>query len=111
MTRAEIYRSKDGYRTGFSIRGHAGGKIKKGEYDLICAAISAVGYTITGALQELCGAEEYSESDGNLEMKLPENMSGEQWAKAQTILNTLEIGLKQIETQYPRHIQVELKEV
>ena len=110
MTRAVINRLKNGDIIGFSIRGHAGAS-KNGEFDMVCAAISAVGYTALGGLQELCGVENYKESDGCLEMRLPEDMTAEDWAKAQIILKTLEIGLKQIENQYSEYIQVSFREV
>jgi Protein of unknown function (DUF464). len=110
MTKATIYRSKDGFIRGFKIRGHAGAA-RQGEYDLVCAAISAIGYTAVGALNELCGVKDYTESDGNLEMMLPENLSPENAAKAEIILETLEIGLKQVEMQYARYLRVVSEEV
>lgn len=110
MTKATIYRSKDGLIKGFKIRGHAGAS-RRGDYDLVCAAISAIGYTALGALDELCGINNYVESDGRLEMMLPENLSPNVLAKAEIILETLEIGLKQIEMQYARHLRVMNREV
>ena len=110
MTRAVINRLISGEIKGFSIKGHAGAK-KTGEYDLVCAAISAVCYTALGALDELCRINTYEESDGRLEMILPNNIPPEIWTKAQIILETMEIGLKQIEIKYTRHIQVRYKEV
>jgi len=110
MTKAVINRLKNGNIQGFGIRGHAGAA-KNGEYDMVCAAISAVCYTALGGLEELCGVNTYQESDGNLTMALPDNMADEAWARAQIILETMEIGLRQIENQYPRHIQVSFKEV
>ena len=44
-------------------------------------------------------------------MKLPKDMTAEAWTKAQIILKTMVIGLKQIENQYSKHIQVSFKEV
>lgn len=110
MTKAIIYRLKNGLIKGFSISGHAGAK-KSGEYDLVCAAISAVGYTALGALDELCGVGGYQESDGNLEIFLPDELAKDLSEKAEIILETLEIGLKQIEAQYAKHICVMNKEV
>jgi uncharacterized protein YsxB (DUF464 family) len=110
MTKAVISRLKDGSINGFSIKGHAGAA-KSGEYDMVCAAISAVCYTALGGLEELCGVNTYKELDGDLSMALPESLTGENYAKAQVILKTMEIGLKQIENQYHRYIQVSFKEV
>lgn len=100
----------NGELKGFSIKGHAGAA-KMGEYDMVCAAISAVCYTALGGLEELCGINTYKEFDGDLTMTLPDDMTTEAWAKAQIILETMEIGLKQIENQYSHHIQVRYKEV
>ena len=110
MTRAVISCFKNGSIKGFDIKGHAGAA-KDGEYDMICAAISAIGYTALGGLDELCGLNTYKESSGNLSMTLPDRMTDENRAKAQIILKTMVIGLRQIENQYSRHIQVSFKEV
>jgi len=110
MTKATIFRSSDGEIRGFSIKGHAG-SAPAGEYDMVCAAISAVGYTALGGLQELCGIDNYEESDGSLIITLPDNMTDDMRAKAQIILETMEIGLRQIENQYPKYIHVRCKEV
>lgn len=95
---------------GFDIKGHAGARTG-GEYDMVCAAISAIGYTALGGLDELCEVNTHIESEGNLSMKLPKGMTIEARAKAQIILKTMVIGLKQIENQYSKHIQVSFKEV
>ena len=42
---------------------------------------------------------------------LPENLSPENAAKAEIILETLEIGLKQVEMQYARYLRVVSEEV
>ncbi len=110
MTKAIFYRLKNGEIIGFNIRGHAG-SANNGEFDMVCAAISAIAYTALGGLDELCGVNTYKESDGNLQMLLPDNMASDLWTRAQIILETMEIGLKQIENQYSRYIQVRFKEV
>lgn len=113
MTEAIIYVSGNGSAKGFKISGHATPRkrLKKGEYDLVCAAISAIGFTAVGALGEICGAHDYREQDGNLEMMIPADLSPELAEKAGIITRTMEIGLKQIEEQYPEHLHVLNKEV
>jgi uncharacterized protein YsxB (DUF464 family) len=110
MIKAVFYRLKNGDIKGFDINGHAGAA-KKGEYDMICAAVSAVGYTTLGGLDELCGINTYKESNGSLVMELPADADPAVWTQAQTILKTMVIGLKQIENQYHQHIKVSFKEV
>lgn len=110
MIKAVFYRLKNGDIKGFDINGHAGAA-KKGEFDMICAAVSAVCYTALGGLDELCRINTYRESDGNIAMELPEDTEPKVWADAQTILKTMAIGLMQIENQYRRHIKVVFEEV
>ena len=110
MTKAVIYRLKNGLIKGFKINGHAGAG-KPGDYDLVCAAISAIGFTAVGALDELCGVNGYKELDGSLEMMLPEDLAGDVAEKAGIILESMEIGLIQVEKQYPKHLRVLNKEV
>lgn len=110
MIKAVFYCLTDGDIKAFNINGHAGAA-KKGEYDMICAAVSAVAYTTLGGLEEFCGIKTYNESNGNLIMELPEDVNAKAWAEAQTILKTMIIGLRQIENQYQKHIKVSIKEV
>lgn len=110
MTKAVFKCLSEGDIIGFDIKGHAGSN-KGGEYDMVCAAISAIAFTALGGLEELCNVNTYIESEGSLSMKLPEGMTVEAMYKAQIILKTMIIGLKQIENQYLKHIQVSIKEV
>jgi uncharacterized protein YsxB (DUF464 family) len=110
MTRAVIYRKKNGEIKGFDIKGHAG-SAGCSQYDMVCAAISAVCFTALGGLDELCGINNFKESDGHLTMTLPDNLAIETQHIAQIILKTMEIGLMQIQNQYSRHIKVIFKEV
>lgn len=110
MTKVIFKCLSNGDIIGFDIKGHAGAKTG-GEYDMICAAISAIGYTALGGLDELCKLNTYIESDGRLSMDLPMDMTIKAMKTAQIILKTMAIGLKQIENQYSKHIQVSFKEV
>ena len=95
---------------GFEMKGHAGAG-DRGEYDMVCAAISGIAYTALGALDEMCGINTYHEKDGHLDMMLPANLEQSVQEKASIILEVMEIGLKQIATQYPRYIRTLCKEV
>lgn len=73
--------------------------------DIICSGVSTLIYTAIGAIQELCGAEDFyriiedrdSESIPFAEINLPDLDSEDRNRTAQTILRTVEIGLIQIE--------------
>lgn len=109
MTKVSFF-TRDSSIYGFSIKGHAGARTL-GEYDMVCAAISGIVYTALGALDELCGINTYREADGHIEMMLPVIFEQNVKEKASVILKTMEIGLKQIEKQYPRFIRTACREV
>lgn len=78
---------------------------------MVCSAISAISFTALGALDEICGIRSYREEDGRLEMMLPEDITGHVAERAGTILKSMEIGLRQVENEYPQHLRVLYKEV
>ena len=109
MTNVRVFRRGNEIR-GFAIKGHAGSG-SQGEYDMVCAAVSGIVYTALGALDEMCGIHTYLEAEGNIDMMLPESLEEAFRAKAAIILEAMEIGLRQIERQYPRFIRTVCKEV
>lgn len=109
MTNVKVFRRKQEIR-GFAVKGHAGSGLQ-GEYDMVCAAVSGIVYTALGALDEMCGIHTYREAEGNIDMMLPESLEETPRRKAAIILEAMEIGLRQIERQYPRFIRTVCKEV
>lgn len=109
MTNVRVDR-RNGKIIGFRIKGHAGAH-GGGEYDMVCAAISGITYTALGALEEMCGIQTFSEKGDCIEMRLPAKLEEAVRYKAEIILEAMEIGLKQIEAQYPRHVRTVCKEV
>lgn len=100
MIKADIY-YKEADIWGIVIQGHAGMN-KKGEYDLVCASVSAISQT---ALLGLDANLEIKpkwriEDDGYLECWLPENLCNNEFIKSQAILSTCVIGLLSIEESY-----------
>lgn len=108
MIRADIY-TKDNKVTGFEINGHAcfGGY---GE-DIVCAAASAVVYTAIGTLDEMGIKPGYIEKNGSMSFYLNGEMDKEQKEKAYIVLETVKIGLLQIQNGYGQNITVKIKEV
>ena len=102
MILARFYKSESGEILSVSVSGHAG-MAEEGS-DIVCAAASALVYTAIGALEELCGFQDYyriaEDSDGDsvpfTEIRLPES-EGKIRETAGIILRTLEIGFKQLE--------------
>jgi len=109
MIKANIIRDRNGLIWGFTIKGHSG-FAEKGK-DIVCAAVSALAYTAAGALDELAGVRDYTERDGFMKCSVPSDISAENRAKADIILETLAIGLKQIEEAYKEFIVVVEEEV
>lgn len=71
MITVDMHHDKEGRYTGFSIHGHADGYEKDGEYDLICAAVSAITLTIAGGLQDVLHKEGTYDSDfGFMEVEI-----------------------------------------
>lgn len=105
MTAVSIEEYYDSYI--ISVTGHAGfGESGK---DIVCAAISALAYTLLNALK--CAEDESylyirteSVSDGNMYLEvLPYDFSRE---KIDTIIETCIIGFSLIEEEYPDYITV-----
>jgi uncharacterized protein YsxB (DUF464 family) len=108
MIRATIY-TKDKKVTGFEINGHA----CFGEYgkDIVCAAASAVVYTAMGTLDEMGIKPVYTEKEGRMSFDLSNDLEDGQLEKAHIVLETVKIGLLQIQNGYKQHIKVKIREV
>lgn len=103
-------RDGSGYIRGFDIKGHAG--YAEHGSDIVCAAASVTAYTAAGALDGLAGIKDcYSEESGHFVLILPEEMTKEQSQTARIILETAEIGFRQIENSYKKFLSVAEKEV
>lgn len=93
----------EGLYRGFSIHGHADGYEKDGEYDLICAAVSAITLTTAGGLEDVLHREGTYDSDFgfmHVEISTPED------EKSQVLFQTMVHGLRAVETRYPRHLKI-----
>lgn len=104
MINVKVKREQDCSIKGFVIDGHAG-YANEGE-DIVCAAVSAISYTAVGSLVNLVGDCEYKEEDGYMCIYRPDNMEQSKQETAQTILESMYIGYKQIEKSYGRFVNV-----
>ena len=84
--------------------------------DIICSSASTLFYTAANALEELCSLEGHitvneDKGDGNVNavIKIPE-LTGDAKVKAQTIMETIEVGFKCLEmsvnTDEDRYIEL-----
>lgn len=102
MITVKMLHDGKGLYRGFSIHGHADGYEKDGEYDLICAAVSAITLTIAGGLQDVLHKEGTYDSDfGFMEVEI--SSSDE---KSQILFRTMVHGLRAVETRYPSHLKI-----
>lgn len=109
MIKTVIYHDTLGKIKGFKLKGHA--KFDTAGNDIVCSAVSAIVYTALGGLDELAGFRAYEEHDGYMECHVPENLGESESFITDIILKTMVIGLKQIEIDYRKYIQVRFEEV
>jgi uncharacterized protein YsxB (DUF464 family) len=110
MINVNICRDKAGNIKKFVVKGHAG-YAREGE-DIVCAAVSAVAYTAAGALGDLIGIKDFfEERHGFMTCSIDVDILPELKHDAGIILAAAEIGFRQIELAYPKHVKVMDEEV
>ncbi len=107
MIRAEVFRKK-GRITGFSLRDHADSTDDR--YDLICASVSTMFITTVNGIEEIVKAEaEVKANPGDSSLYILEN-DAEKLEKADVLLNTFELGLKNLSEEYPTYVKLIISE-
>ena len=86
---------------GFDITGHA--DYDDNGYDVVCAGISALSQSIALALNKHCKVNAKA-TNGWLTVELKEPSPD-----SLLLLDTLRLGLLEIEKEYPNHIQVRVQ--
>ncbi|MGE5544797.1 MAG: ribosomal-processing cysteine protease Prp [Bacillota bacterium] len=108
MVRVELYKDDRNMVKSFRVEGHTG-YADKGQ-DIICAGISAITQTaLMGLLHYLEKKPVYKKEGGLLTCKLEQDLGDDDRLKAQSILGTMEIGLREIESQYKDFIQIRIR--
>lgn len=106
MIKIEINRNKAKYITGYKLTGHAGYS-KQGEFDIVCSAVSVLAQTAVQGLKMVADIDiEYEIKDGYLSCQLPKELNDKQQLMSTAILETMFVGLKNIEENYKKHIYV-----
>lgn len=110
MVKVQVYRDRNGQVLTFQLSGHARGR-RSGEYDLVCAAISAVTQTALLGLGEYVGLydrlEYQIDEDGWLYCRLPESLTPDERLRTDAIIETMLIGLRSIEKEFSNNLKVE----
>ena len=107
MIQAVFYRDSDGDCQSFQIKGHAG--FEEAGRDIICAAVSALAVNTVNSIETLTGTKtEASEKSGCLTCRLKDGKHPE----PQLLVNSLILGLKNIEEEYgTKYIRILIEEV
>ena len=92
---------EEGQITGFDCQGHAG--FASAGKDIVCAAVSVLTVTCVNALESVAGVKPQVEAaEGSMTVHLPRDAGRD----AQVILLSMAQGLRDIEAEYPRHLQL-----
>lgn len=86
------------------IDGHAG--YNPGN-DIVCAAVSALGFALVGALRNITGISfrEFQTENG-IDLAINPFVDEDNQKISDTVFMTVYVGLKQIEKSYPGHVRV-----
>mgnify|MGYP000884862524 FL=1 len=108
MVRVELCKDVQDRVNSFRVEGHSG-YADHGQ-DIICAGISAITQTaLMGLLHYLEKKPVYEKEGGLLICRLEQDLSDDDRLKAQAILGTMEMGLREIEFQYQDFIQISIR--
>ena len=92
---------KNGHIVGYTVTGHA--EYDEHGRDIICAAVSAITLTAAVGLQAYANAEGVYETEaGRLKVQLSEDGT----EQTDSILETMVLGLREVERQAPEYVKL-----
>lgn len=104
-----IFQRKDKKIVSFNISGHAE-SVDEG-YDLVCCAVSAISITIANGITEILNIDAPTKvEDGFLSLCL-EDVPKAKVEECQVLLETMLLGLKNVEYSYGDYINIIVEEV
>ncbi len=103
MITADMHRDAEGLYKGFTLSGHAEGYEGDAEYDLVCAAVSAVTLTTAMGLQNVLHLEGTFDSHSGF---LDVDIASPRNEKSQVLIETMLCGLKSIRAMYPDKLKI-----
>jgi len=105
MLHVKIYRDKNKQIRSYEASGHC--EFEEKGKDIVCSGASTLLQVSILGMNKYCNIEpEVSISEGNLICVIPEAEDTLIERDLQTILETMVIGLTEIERQYPEYIKV-----
>ena len=105
MVKAVIYK-KNGEYSGFLCKGHAG--FAKIGSDIVCSAVSTLTINTVNSIEEFTDSHIIGEvSEGMLKCDFPEGLDD----KGKLLMDSLMLGLNQIQKDYNKYFRLDVKEV
>ena len=105
-----IYRDFNKVIKRFVIKGHA--HAAEPGKDIVCAAVSALGQTTVLSLYQIADINiEYEIKKGYLRCELPKKMTEKELYESKLLIDTMLLGLKNIQENYLQHIEIYNEEV
>lgn len=106
MIKVSILKKTGNFRR-ITIKDHAE---SRGEYDLVCAAVSTMFITLANGLDEVVGAEiETRVEPGDSKIEILEK-DALKTQKMDVLLDTFELGIKNLSMEYPKFVKLEIVE-
>ena len=107
MIKATFIRSKNGAPLGFEFKGHSG--YAESGSDIICATVSSAAYLVANTIAEIMQIEVQAvvDDDGYMKFTIQEKDA----EKTKDILLGLELHIKELSQQYPKHVTITTTEV
>ncbi len=110
MISISIYRNAKKNIEQFIVKGHA--YAADPGQDIVCAAVSVLSQTTVLALHEIAHvAIEYEIENGYLKCKLPMNLMEKELYETKLLIDTMLLGLNNIQESYPQYVEIHDKEV
>ena len=108
-TKISVVKDEEGHVVSFESAGHTG--LDEHGKDILCAAISTLVQTAALGLNEVLGLSiQVAMRDGYFSCILPDDMDDTQKNQADIILNTMLVGLYNLQNAYPMNLEILDKE-
>ena len=107
MIKATFIYSKNGAPLGFEFKGHSG--YAESGSDIICASVSSAALLVANTITDIMFIEAAAtmDDDGYLKFTIQEKDA----EKTKDILLGLELHIKELSQQYPKHVTITTTEV
>jgi len=110
MISISIYRNSKNNIEQFTVKGHAYSD-EPGK-DIVCSAVSMLTQTILIGLHDIAKLNiSYEVDNGYLLCKLPIDLTDKELYDAMLLIDTMLLGLKNIQESYPKYVKIHDKEV